>query len=210
MDSDTLLFDDAISYMLYMAKKQMNEKVFRIDYMGLDKFRGKEPVGAHLYNNRYSEAFLKYLGDTEYCNFLRPEYENVKAFSIKNNLDYSIYPPQIVGKHDYYQYYGDIYHKYITRGKRCIGDANFDEISKRIDDKRTEYKEDYDYVFALEGMKAVNGGNPISDDIINEYGISEKESIPQRDYFLIIKELNKHKIELGYEKNEQRVRDGGK
>jgi len=194
LDADVLLFSDALEYMLHEANNYQNKEFFRMDFPLFDKFRGRL-MGAHLYNNEYSKEFLEFLNKKdEEKNFIRAEYENVKEFCDKKGLEYNYYPHFIVGKHDYFQSYQDIYNKYQLRAKKSVQSKVFDMTYNLIKGNSLKNIDDMDFIFALEGMKSANGNGVAFEEIMKKYHLKEKKPISENLHSMIIETLNNNII----------------
>ncbi len=201
MDADVLLFPDALEYMIYETQNYgAGKDWFRIDFSVYDKFRGRVTAGAHLYNNKYSGNFYNFLNTSGRGDVLRPEYDNVKAFCESRKLEYRHIPHYIVGKHDYFQYYRDIYRKYHLREKRSHLDKNTDLVLKNLRQMRISFLDDYDYAVALKAFEESYEGIPPCEDVCAALGIQEKQPIPEKDFSLIQQSLASSRIMQKIEK----------
>ncbi len=193
LDADIILFPDAIDYMLYEAEKMSSKSFFRIDFPIYDKFRGRV-TGVHFYNNRYSESFLEFLLKNSSDGFIRPEYNNVKKFCEENNLSYQNIPHYIVGKHDYFQYYKDLYRKYLLRAKRSVYDKNADELRNNIKLFMERFIDDYDYIVVMNAFDDGIKGNIFKEDICQYLGIKEKSRLTDDEIRIIKNNIKNNKI----------------
>ena len=194
LDGDILLFPEAVQYMIYEAGKYKRDDFFRIDFPIFDKFRGRA-TGVHFYNNRYARKFLDFLDTREHGTaFLRPEFENVEAFSKKYSLSYQNIPHFIVAKHDYFQYYRDIFNKYILRRKRGIRDNWFGKLVSIVKQKSLQNLDDLDYAIALEALLQDETELPAIEVLFEKYGIEEKRELPETAYPFIRETLAQNKI----------------
>jgi hypothetical protein len=193
LDADILLFPDAVEYMLYEVERYDKGAWFRIDFPIYDKFRGRT-TGVHFYNNRYSRDFLLYLQNSGKEGVVRPEYDNLKAFCARTGLGYSYIPHYIVGKHDYFQYYRDIYRKYYMREPRCRVDGSSEHMLLTLQQLKRSYIDDFDYVVALQGFEDSRDDLPETGDICSQEGIREKGSITHEDQDIIHRSLSSNCI----------------
>lgn len=200
LDGDILLYPDAVEYIIHSVNQIDFEAHLKSSFFILDEFRGKVKSGIHLYNNKYSTKFLKFLNNVDTNKyFLRPESENLKIFAKQNNLCYSYAPNHIVAKHDYFQYYKDLYAKYRLRYKRCENDGDIDSVKNYIEMKLKENPDDMDYLFVREIF------NPIDSDmdinyVFHKCGIVEKDSLSEKDCDSIINSLSGNSVMKEYER----------
>jgi len=189
LDADILLYPEAIDYMIYQANQIDFDSHLKISFWVLDKFRGRFKSGIHLYNNKYSEEFYGFLSQIDPNeNFLRPESENIKKFASLKGLRFSFAPEHIIGKHDFFQYYRDLYSKYRLRYKRCLSDGNADSINRYINEKWAQYPDDKDYVFVREIFGSAETDITL-DDILRKFGLSEKEPLNLKMFDVIAQSL---------------------
>ncbi len=190
LDADILLYPDAIDYMMYEVDQFDFDQHLKISFWVSDKFRGRFKSGIHLYNNIYSIPFYNFLSCIDpYSDFLRAESENMKKFAVKEGLIYSFAPYHVIAKHDYFQYYRDLYSKYRLRYKRCVADGNMDNITKYIHAKQAEYPDDQDYIFVREIFNTANENISV-DEILLKLGMQEKEPINYKMFESITESLS--------------------
>lgn len=188
IDADILLFDQAVNKIVSFANDKLNFDTFRVDYFVDDKFRGKQTAGVHLYSGEYLKDFLFFLeSDDAVRDSLRPEYDNVKAFSEKRNLGYQIFSPFLVGKHDYCQYYTDIIQKYYLRKQRCLFDNSLDEAKQYLERCISFYPHDLDYRIALEVFQMDAALDIVTAMIFNRFSLVEKDPLTDTEMKQILK-----------------------
>ena len=192
LDADILLFSDAIEYMMEEANN-MDSDWFRMDFPIYDKFRGRV-TGVHFYNNKYSERFYDYLLANDKTNAIRPEYNSLREFCEMRNLIYNYIPHYIVGKHDYFQYYNDIYRKYTVRERRSHLEKNTEILYERLRKFNESYIDDYDYFFALRAFEDSMKGCIREGNVSEEFGIKEKMPIGKKEEIFIKKNCLKNRI----------------
>jgi hypothetical protein len=193
LDADVLLYQSALEYIMYEANMQDYDKLLRMDFWLMDKFRGKA-MGIHLYNNKYSKDFYDFLSDIddqEY--FIRPEGNNFLRFAKQTNLRYGYIADKIAGKHDYFQYYSDLIKKYVLRYQRCEQDGILEENKKLFREKRMECPDDSDFVVVNEVFKAMSAGKN-TDGILQKLGIEEKKPIDPMECALITDSLQAYPV----------------
>ncbi len=199
LDGDMLIYPDAIDYMIYSANKVDYKSFLRIAFQLLDKFRG-EIIGAKFYNNYYSKSFLDLLNKIDdNKSFLRPEAEILKKFANQANLSISNNKDHDIGRHDYYQYYSDLYSKYRLRYRRCENDGDTDELKNYIDMKLKNNPDDADYLFVREIFNTAELDIDIN-DIMSKCGIVEKNPMNGKDFESIINSLSTFSVMDEYKK----------
>ena len=190
LDADMILYPDTIDYAIHSATEVDFDKHLRLTFFVMDKFRGKTRAGIHLYNNKHSKKIYEFLKEINTDTFfLRPESENMRRCAEQNNLHFKYFPNQIVGMHDYYQYYKDLYIKYRLRLKRCEKDGIVDEVKTQIKTKLKENIDDTDYLFVYEIFTADNVDMDIS-EFLKKCGITEKPPLTEKNYTSIIESLS--------------------
>jgi len=185
LDADILLFPRALDTICREAKTKMTDSVFRIDFPLMDKFRGKV-CGTHLYNNRYSAQFVEHVdGDSEAPHYLRTESDNVVRFCKPLGLDFHrIVPDDVVGMHDYHQFYAQIFNKFTARYQRCLVDNDLDKVRASIERGQSSAPEDKDFAVAMAGLGAFNGSPDTHipwEQAREKLGLSEKPSMNKQD-----------------------------
>ncbi len=114
IDADVLVDKDGIGRLLDVALA-LPESVFEVQGLVRDKFFPvNRPAGNHLYRLKYAEEALKCIPAEG--TSLRPENTMLNVMSSKG------YPyfqsDAVVGIHDFYQYYGDIFRKCYLHAKK--------------------------------------------------------------------------------------------
>jgi len=107
LDADVILCPTWLD----IAQHYMSDKYYRIDFIGIDRFIGQAPVGAHLYNGRFNAKIRKALGQTE--NTTKPE------GNIRHIIDVPQHQPTVlIGHHGFEQYRRDIFARFALRAVR--------------------------------------------------------------------------------------------
>lgn len=116
VDADVLLRPGAILHMLEEAEKQA-ENVCEIQGLVLDKFfGGPRPAGNHLYRTSLLQEVLQRI-PAEGTD-IRPEHYTLESMRAAGYPWVQI--PYIVGTHDDYQYFADIYRKCFVQGVKHV------------------------------------------------------------------------------------------
>ena len=189
LDADVLLNKNSVAQLssIWNQKIQEDPKLFRLDCLVKDKFRGHVFAGCHVYNNLYSNQVFSFLDNEILYDPLqkRPESANLVLFRKQQGLNSCDYKKLIFGLHDFDQYYKHIYAKYYNRAVR--DQKVFQKIYNMIQSKQQENPEDHDFVIALRAMRdAQNPSATMNTDaqqytditpILTELGIKEKEPL---------------------------------
>ena len=132
LDADILLFPDAVKYMCWQAQKNSSLDYLRLDFPLLDRFQG--PIlGAHFYRNQYTNDLFAFMNnDPSSEKYLRGEGDNVINFCKYKGIPCQGPRPYfLVGKHDHFQSYQDIYKTYRTRRRRALADRKLPSFFKK-------------------------------------------------------------------------------
>lgn len=176
VDADVLLKPTVIEKLVCHAET-LDEYVFEIEARIIDKFLfSPREAGNHLYRTVLMEQALKYI--PEPYSEIRPE-TYVKDAMKKDGFSW-IVMENIVGIHDYEQYYTDIYRKSFIQAKK-----HFEQVSGILSDWKEKSIQDKDFLVALYGFEdgcnfkdiiAIDASlNSIFKDRLVELNISEKK-----------------------------------
>jgi hypothetical protein len=185
LDADVVLYDDAIGRMegAAVALMAVQPNLMKIDFPLDDKFRGRI-YGSHLYVNRYSQFLEKFFSVVPYDEAQkRPESMNLSIAKKELGLSAAYDRGKTVGSHDFEQYYGHIYAKYLNRGGRDWQAVK--KIRIGIEGRQQKFPGDLDYAVALAGLDASIAGMvitnadkyPPAETIIESLGTEEKKPL---------------------------------
>lgn len=119
---------------------------FFLDFLVMDKFRGRCCSGCHLYLNKYSSSLSKY---SLALDSTRPENQLVIDFAKNYHLKL-LRSSLVVGLHDYEQYYKDLYAKYYRRAHRRKYEAG--PLKHVIEARKSFFLGDKDFDVVLKGL----------------------------------------------------------
>lgn len=181
IDGDLLVAQGALTALLCTAHSPSNRHVFEIQGLVVDKLFGvRRPAGNHLYRTALLARAVDLIPAEN--TSLRPESDTILAMARRG------YPwiqlEQVVGIHDYEQYYRDIYMKVylqarkfrrfkdtvLERWNNALGDRDF-EVAQRAWTDSEAMKDD---VFA---DSAIAKGDRLS-EVLSELGLKEKSPLP--------------------------------
>jgi len=142
IDADVLLKSQSIVSIIEYADKQDN-KTFEVQGYVLDKFiDGPRMAGNHLYRTEFLPIALEIWPIVK--DEIRPEGSLLKLMA-SNGFPYVIYN-EILGLHDFGQYYSDIYRKSFIQSRKHLHFTNLFVDTWKSDSK------DKDYQVALRGF----------------------------------------------------------
>ena len=191
LDADVLLFRGALTHMVQIAQKLMQDHVLRIDFPLIDLFRGRT-IGVHFYNNAYSRAFGEFLDrEPAAAQKMRVESDNIRDFAAGRGLSWAdLSPGPPVAWHDYHQYLGDICRKYETRYARCLVDGNLVPIMENLERRLQAQPGDLDAAFAWHTLRSCSRGEPvITADLRARYGVAERPPLGEEEMAAIREQL---------------------
>jgi hypothetical protein len=152
LDADVFLERDSVQKIIreYQDKTCQESRIFWIDFLVKDKFRGRIYAGCSLYDNRFTEKLFIKMNSLQYSpEVRRNESSNVRRFVSEEGLK-NIGSKIIVGTHDYEQYYSHLFIKYHNRAMR--DHKSYSKIQEMILKKQQVNPNDFDYIVALEGF----------------------------------------------------------
>jgi len=143
VDSDVLLAQDAIHKLLNLAQ-MMPDNCFQGEARLVDKLSGiTRNVGHRIYRTKYLSAAIKLIPPAG--EEIRPEYFTIQRMAELGNP--SIQFNDVIGIHDYEQFYGDIYRKAFVHAQK-----HPEWLSRFVNRWRGHMVDDGDYLVALRGL----------------------------------------------------------
>lgn len=192
LDADILLFGDAMDYVTYIMNQRDAGKTFRVDFPIFDKFKGRVH-GVHVYNNFYSSDFYQFYSSLDLDRDInKKESHAVELYCEGENLRANERPRFICAKHDYFQFFRDIFEKNRSRFFRMNDDTKKTMLNF-LYLRQKESIDDFDYNVALEGLFSVETGKNCN-RVLADIDLCEKESLSPDLYPVIMKTLSKCRI----------------
>lgn len=195
MDADVLLLPGSIGKFIEYAETLI-DSVFELEGFIVDKFLpSPRKGGIHLYRTALLEEALSFIQDS----FLeiRPETYIKKKMAERGRICQVV--EQIVGFHDFEQYYSDIYRKSFVQATKHTKEVNriiyqWEDLASNDDDFRVALRGFSDGL-GYSGQVTIDVGADCFrsvGSILDEMGIKEKEDIVAHDsgvFHLVLHDL---------------------